>query len=92
MDETILRDVKNLLAQVLHDPGAGQRLRDEDDLVMGLGLESLQMIEFLLSVETHFEVALDFEQIDMSTLGSVRQFAALVEELLGAQGKARARG
>lgn len=81
MDEVTLRDVKRLLAEVLRAPDGGERIRDDDDLVSGLGLDSLQMIDFLLGVEAHFAVALDFEQIDLSTLGSVRQFAALVEGL-----------
>jgi acyl carrier protein len=81
MDETILQDVKRLLGEVLRDTDGARPIRDDDDIVRGLGLDSLQMIHFLLSVETHFGIALDFEQIDLETLGSVRQFCELVARL-----------
>jgi acyl carrier protein len=78
MDAT-LADMKMLLHRALRDTDLEPRVRDDDDIVHGLGLDSLQMIRFLLDVETHFRVTLDFEQIDLATLGSVRHFAALVD-------------
>jgi acyl carrier protein len=80
--ETILQDMKRLLRETLHDTEGVRPIRDDDDLIHGLGLDSLQMIQFLLSVETHFGVALDFEKIDVEALGSVRQFSELVQGLL----------
>jgi len=73
--------VKELLADALRDTGGAREIRDGDDIVHGLGLDSLQMIHFLLGVETRFQIALDFEKIDLDTLGSVKQFAELVREL-----------
>lgn len=87
MDDTLLQDVKRLLGEALRDTDGARPIHDDDDIVHGLGLDSLQMIHFLLSVETHFGIALDFEQIDLETLGSVRQFCGLVAELRRAQGK-----
>lgn len=80
-DGEILQGVKELLADALRDTGATREIRDDDDIVHGLGLDSLQMIHFLLGVETRFEIALDFEKIDLDTLGSVKQFAQLVRSL-----------
>lgn len=79
--DAILQGVKELLADALRDTGGAREIRDDDDLVHGLGLDSLQMIHFLLGVETRFEVALDFEKIDLDALGSVKQFAQLVRAL-----------
>jgi acyl carrier protein len=82
VDDPILQGVKELLADALRDAGGAREIHDEDDIVHGLGLDSLQMIHFLLGVETRFSVALDFEKIDLDALGSVLQFAQLVRELL----------
>ena len=82
--EEILQGVKELLADALRDTGGAREIRDDDDIVHGLGLDSLQMIHFLLGVETRFQIALDFEKIDLDTLGSVKQFAQLVRELQAA--------
>ena len=80
----ILQGVKELLADALRDTGGAREIRDDDDIVHGLGLDSLQMIHFLLGVETRFAIALDFEKIDLDTLGSVKQFAQLVRGLQAA--------
>jgi len=85
--EDVLRDVKQLLAGALRDTGGAAEVRDDDDLVYGLGLDSLQMIRFLLDVEAHFAVTLDFEQLDLSQLGSVRRFAGIVDGLRREQGR-----
>jgi acyl carrier protein len=82
VDDPILQGVKELLTDALRDSGGAREIRDEDDIVHGLGLDSLQMIHFLLGVETRFGIALDFEKIDLDTLGSVRQFADLVRTLI----------
>jgi acyl carrier protein len=74
----VLADVKMLLARALRDTERAPQVGDDDDIVHGLGLDSLQMIGFLLDVESHFDVTLDFAEIDLDTLGSVRAFAELV--------------
>lgn len=76
--DPITEDLKMLLARALRDTDRAPQVGDDDDIVNGLGLDSLQMIRFLLDVEAHFGVELDFEQIDLATLGSVRRFAGLV--------------
>jgi acyl carrier protein len=81
-EDEILHGLKELLADALRDTGGTREIHDDDDIVHGLGLDSLQMIHFLLGVETRFEIALDFEKIDLDTLGSVRQFADLVRALI----------
>jgi acyl carrier protein len=79
--DTLLRDLKVLLAKALRDTSRAPQVSDDADIVNGLGLDSLQMIAFLLDVETHFGVQLDFETIDLSVLGSVRAFAQVIETL-----------
>lgn len=74
--------VKALLARSLRDTGGLRPIEDDDDIVNGLGLDSLQMISFLLEVESHFGVVIDFESLDLAKLGSVREFAAFVGEQL----------
>jgi acyl carrier protein len=76
-------DLKMLLARALRDTDRAPEVSDDDDIVNGLGLDSLQMIRFLLDVESHFGVELDFEHIDLATLGSVRRFAGVVAGLMG---------
>lgn len=90
--DTVLQGVKELLADALRDTGGAREIQDSDDIVHGLGLDSLQMIHFLLGVETRFSISLDFEKIDLDTLGSVSQFAQMVRELQVAQSVQQPRG
>jgi acyl carrier protein len=73
--------VKALLAQVLGEPGLAATIGDDAGIVTDLGLDSIQMINFLLQVEDEFDVELDFESLDLDHLGSVRRFCAFVASL-----------
>lgn len=85
MEPRSLGDVKRLLADVLRDTDAAPEVRDEHRIVDDLGLDSLQMISFLLGVEDCFRVALDFERLDLSKLGTVAEFAVFVDSVVAAQ-------
>lgn len=70
--------LKELLAEVIGDPGLATGISDDADLVDDLRLDSLQMISFLLAVEDRFDVELDFESLELDDLRSLRRFCALV--------------
>jgi acyl carrier protein len=79
-----MTDTENRVAQVLAqvlteaDPAA---LTAEADLVTDLGMDSLQMISFLLAVEDEFGLELDYDNLELGDLRSVRQFAAYIDGL-----------
>lgn len=52
----------------------------ETNIIRDLGLDSLQMIEFLLTVEDELQVELDFETMDMEFLESVDSFCLFVSD------------
>lgn len=70
--------LKELLAEVLGDPDLAGRIGDDVDVVDELGLDSLQMISFLLAVEDRFDVEIDFESLQLDDLRSLSRFCALV--------------
>ncbi|MFI5571301.1 acyl carrier protein [Streptomyces sp. NPDC051740] len=53
-------------------------IEPETSIISDLGLDSLQMIEFLLTVEDTLQVELDFESMDMDYLQSVDAFCRFV--------------
>jgi acyl carrier protein len=69
--------LKELLADAAGDPGLAARLPDDVDVVDDLGLDSLQMISFLLAVEDRFDVEIDFEALQLDDLRSLDRFCAL---------------
>jgi acyl carrier protein len=70
--------MKELLAEVMGDPGLAGGISDDADVVDELRLDSLQMISFLLAIEDRFDVELDFESLELDDLRSLRRFSALV--------------
>jgi acyl carrier protein len=53
-------------------------ITDDTGIVNELGLDSIQMITFLLRIEDEFDLELDFESLELVQLDSVRQFCEFV--------------
>lgn len=78
MSETISR-VKKVLAEVLPGLGVPDDISSDADMVQELGLDSLQAINFLLRIEDEFDIELDYDNLNLDHLRSVREFSALVD-------------
>jgi acyl carrier protein len=81
MEPHVLEAIKQMLAEVLRDTDSSPRVTDDSHIVNDLGLDSIQMIAFLLEVEAQLGVQIDFESLDISQLGSVKEFARFIEGL-----------
>ncbi|MGC4939498.1 acyl carrier protein [Kribbella sp. DT2] len=73
--------VKVVLATVLDNGTTADEIGPEADLVEQYGLDSLQTITFLLAIEDEFDLELDYPQLQLDDLRSVRQFSGFVERL-----------
>jgi acyl carrier protein len=73
--------VKVVLAEVLDNGLTAEEIGSEADLVEEYGLDSLQTITFLLAIEDEFDLELDYPQLQLDDLRSVRQFSTFVARL-----------
>lgn len=73
--------VKIVLAKVLDNGLTAAEIGSEADLVEEYGLDSLQTITFLLAIEDEFDLELDYPQLQLDDLRSVRQFSNFVARL-----------
>jgi acyl carrier protein len=73
--------VKIVLAKVLDNGLTAEEIGSEADLVEEYGLDSLQTITFLLAIEDEFDLELDYPQLQLDDLRSVRQFSTFVARL-----------
>lgn len=73
--------VKKVLAGVLDNGVAAEEIGPEADLVEQYGLDSLQTITFLLAIEDEFDLELDYPNLQLDDLRSVRQFSTFVARL-----------
>ncbi|MEV6603711.1 acyl carrier protein [Kutzneria sp. NPDC051319] len=73
--------VRAVLVGVLSNGLAVDEVALDADLVDEYGLDSLQMISFLLGIEDSFDLELDYENLELDHLRSVSQFASYVRQL-----------
>lgn len=72
----ILRTVK--------DDQEGKLIIHEDTNIMDdIGLDSLEMINFILAIEETFDIDIDFDDFDYDYLNSVKALCDYIEKLVG---------
>jgi acyl carrier protein len=75
--------VKVLLADVLGDPALAAGIDDDAGIVHDLGLDSIQMINFLLRLEAEFDIELEFEELYLEQVDSLRLLTEVIAEAGG---------
>jgi len=73
--------IKKLVAKVKGDPSLEARLGDRSDLVEEVGLDSLEMLRFMLEIEATLAVQIDFDRLEFSTLRSIDSLAAFLDAM-----------
>jgi acyl carrier protein len=73
--------LKQLLVTVLANGTTAAEIGSDADLVEEYGLDSLQMISFLLGVEDEFGVQLDYESLELDDLRAISRFTVYLERL-----------
>ncbi|QUQ68557.1 acyl carrier protein [Kutzneria sp. CA-103260] len=79
--DTVEDKVREVLVGVLSNGMTPDEVGRDVDLVEEYGLDSLQMISFLLGIEDTFDLELDYENLELDDLRSVAQFASYVRQL-----------
>jgi acyl carrier protein len=70
--------VKKILAEVMEDPSIEVSADISADLINDVGLDSLQMIEFLLTIESEFDIRIDYGNLDFNKLRSIESFVEFI--------------
>ena len=69
-----LDNIKELIGEVMDDSKIAERMSDDADLFLDVGMDSLTMINFVLRVEEEFDIEIDFDDFDMGKLCSLKDF------------------
>jgi acyl carrier protein len=62
-------------------PGLSQQLSDTANIIDDVGLDSLEMMEFMLEVESRLSLEIDFEKLDFSYLSSIKKFSEILKQM-----------
>lgn len=74
MEQQIIR----LISQIKDDARLEESLNETSNIMVDGGLDSLQMINFILKVEEQFGIEIDFEDFDFSHMESVSAFCRYI--------------
>ena len=74
-----LHEVKNILIEITHREADIQNAASSAHILKDLGLDSLQLISFILAVEERMEVEFDFDQFDYDQLSSLDTFCSFLD-------------
>jgi acyl carrier protein len=77
----MIQQIKLILEQIKGVPGLAAQLDDCADIIEDIGLDSLQMMEFMLEVESQLDLEIDFEKLDFSYLKSIEKFSEVLEQM-----------
>ncbi|WP_375502643.1 phosphopantetheine-binding protein [uncultured Nostoc sp.] len=70
----MLQEIKNILEQVKGVPGLSQSLADSANIIEDVGLDSLEMMQFMLELESQLAIEINFENLDFSDFQSIEKF------------------
>lgn len=80
MSETIVT-IKAILGKLKRDESMATRLSDEADLIDEVGLDSLEMLQFMLEAEERLGLQIDFEALEFDYLRSIRVLAEFLDTM-----------
>lgn len=81
--DEVTAKVKTIVIEALHAQKSANEITDETYLG-NLGLDSLNIVDILLGIETEFDVAFDDEELDLSALETLGSLVRFVMDTQGA--------
>jgi acyl carrier protein len=78
MNDTIA-SIKAILGKLKRDESLPNQLSDDADLIDEVGLDSLEMLQFMLEAEDRLGLQIDFEALEFDYLRSIRLLAAFLD-------------
>ena len=80
MSETIVI-IKSIIGKLKRNESMATQLSDEADLIDEVGLDSLEMLQFMLEVEERLGLQIDFEALAFDYLRSIRLLAEFLNTM-----------
>lgn len=74
-----VQQIGPIVSNIKNDPSLVAKINLQTDLINEIGLDSLEMIDFLLELETVFQISIDFNTIEIGHLESVERLCAFID-------------
>ena len=73
--------IKSTIEKVKGFRGLAAKLPDDADIINGVGLDSLEMLRFMLELEERLSIQIDFDLLEYSYFDSIRTLAEFIETM-----------
>ncbi|UUZ84743.1 phosphopantetheine-binding protein [Paenibacillus sp. P26] len=70
-----------IISEVKNDPSLIHSLTGSSSILRDSGMESLQIVHFILKIEDEFDVEINFDEFDMEHLSTVDAFCDYIRQL-----------
>ncbi|WP_159886782.1 acyl carrier protein [Paenibacillus puerhi] len=70
--------IVQMISEIKNDPTLLSTLNGESSILHNSGMESLQIVHFILQVEDEFGCEINFDEFDMENLGSIDAFCEYI--------------
>jgi acyl carrier protein len=71
--------LKDILVKIKSDPALFTRVAEDAHLLDEVGLDSIEILQFMLEIEAALAVQLDFDKLQYSSLRSIHTLAAFLD-------------
>ncbi|NEW06393.1 acyl carrier protein [Paenibacillus sp. SYP-B3998] len=76
----MIQAVMTILSEIKASPELMSTLKPQTDIIQEVGLDSLQMIDFVLAIEDTFGLEIDFETFDYEHMSSIEKLVTFLEK------------
>lgn len=73
--------VLNLLNEIMETEYSTNDVKNNPDMISDLGMDSLQIINFILLIEEELDIEIDFDTFDFEELSRFNTFCKYLERL-----------
>ncbi len=73
--------IKQTIEKVKGIGGMAASLSDDADIINSVGLDSLQMLRFMLELEERLAIMIDFDSLEYSYFNSIRTLAEFMDRM-----------
>jgi len=77
-DNNVNEKLTQLLVEVTENSSLSNTITETTDIINEVGLDSIQMINFILLIEDEFDIQIDFENFDVENLCNLNTLGKFV--------------
>ncbi|KZN43506.1 phosphopantetheine-binding protein [Pseudoalteromonas luteoviolacea] len=76
--ENYLTEINELLCSIKNDPSLAGKVTEQSNFIEDFGIDSLDIVDFMLGLESQFDIEVDFDAFDFDNLTSAKRLLAYI--------------